>query len=114
MILSGIPALLLGACTYFPLKPCTEAGSFDTVPLAQGDMQCHQHKNAQGNWVNHGKFKQFHPNEKLAVEGEFRDGVKVGTWKIYNDKGEQTTELNYNDKGVLILGGGSSAGSSGK
>ena len=103
--LGMLPTLLsLAACTYAPLKPCTSAGSFDTVPLVKGDMQCNQHKNAEGDWVNNGKFVQYHPNGEVAVEGEFRDGVKVGTWRVYNDQGAQTTELNYNDRGVLILG----------
>lgn len=109
LLMTAVPLAFVG-CTYAPLKPCTVAGSFDTVPLVQsGDMQCHQKKNDQGIWVNHGKFKQYHPNEQVAIEGEFRDGVKVGRWMIYNDKGEQTTELNYNDKGVLVLGGSSGA-----
>lgn len=111
LLLAAVSWLPLGGCTYAPLRPCTEAGSFDTVPLVQGDMQCHQRRNDQGVWLNHGKFKQYHPNDQLAVEGEFRDGVKIGRWVVYNSKGEQTTELNYNDKGVLVLGGSTGAAS---
>jgi hypothetical protein len=52
-------------------------------------MKCHQRKDENGEYVNHGKFYQFDKKGRVAVEGEFRDGQRSGTWIQYDADGKK-------------------------
>lgn len=61
----------------------------------KGDKFCQQVEDSDGEWVNHGVFKQYYKNGKVAYEGGFVAGKKEGVWSFYNDKGEKKAEKFY-------------------
>jgi antitoxin component YwqK of YwqJK toxin-antitoxin module len=44
-----------------------------------------------------GPYKEFHPNEKVFIEGQFRNGRQDGEWKYYFDNGQLNRKANYKD-----------------
>lgn len=55
-------------------------------------MQCYQKKDANGNILNHGNFRQWYPGGSLALEGAFEEGKKNGLWVQYDEKGNRISE----------------------
>ena len=88
---------LLQACSI--AHPCAEAGDVTWTPMIKGDRQCRQAKQKDGTWVNQGKYMQWYPNGKLAIEGNFKAGKKDGVWMHYNEKGDKDAEK-YFEEGV--------------
>lgn len=76
-------------------RPCTEGGDLSGYETIKGNKQCVQRPAKDGRYRNDGKFMQWHPNGVLAVEGEFRDGQKHGTWVEYNTSGKPIRERYY-------------------
>ncbi len=76
---------LLSACAIG--HPCKESGDV-TFPgfTVKGDMRCKQ-KEFNGKWKNDGRFEQFHMNGILALEGNFKEGMKEGIWLYYAEDG---------------------------
>lgn len=99
--------LLLNGCALS--RPCSEGGDTNWVnpgyPI-KGDKKCHQIKGADGKFVNDGGFKWFYMNGKLALEGEFKNGLKSGIWTQYDEKtGRPIMEKNFvSGKEVLLPG----------
>jgi antitoxin component YwqK of YwqJK toxin-antitoxin module len=49
--------------------------------------------------VLHGTYKKYSMQGKIRMEGEYNHGVKVGTWKMYNEHGDLVRQEEYNDEG---------------
>lgn len=84
-------------------KPCTDGGDIQWDPPVKGNMQCHQRKDENGKYVNHGKFYQYDGKGRVAVEGEFRDGKRQGTWIQYDEKGQKIAKKWFH-KGIELPG----------
>ena len=85
-------AVLLGAGTLAcstTWKPCTDGGDVKWTPPVKGNMRCGQHKDATGKYVNHGKFYQFDEKGRIAVQGEFHEGLRSGTWTQFDAEGKK-------------------------
>ena len=39
-----------------------------------------------------------HPNGVIYYRGEYNQDKKVGLWTLYNEKGEEVNEINYDDE----------------
>jgi hypothetical protein len=85
-------------------RPCTEAGDLDHLPKVKGDKVCYQKEQPDGKFANHGAYIQRHMNGKIAVEGQFIDGRKVGYWHFYDEKGKKYAERFFTESGVEIMG----------
>jgi hypothetical protein len=80
-------------------KPCAEAGDLSWPTAIRGDRTCYQTRLKDGRVVNHGRYLQRYPDGKVAVEGDFLEGVKHGTWVQYGPNGMRVLEK-YFDHGV--------------
>jgi hypothetical protein len=101
-IFSAVGLFSLSACSM--TRPCTEAGDLDHIPKVKGDKVCYQREQPDGKFANHGAYIQRHMNGKIAVEGQFEDGRKVGYWHFYDDKGKKYAERFFTESGVEIIG----------
>lgn len=101
----GLLILSASGCAQAPYRPCSQAGDLTGLPLVQGDFRCQQKKLSDGSWVNHGTFKQLHPDGyTTALEGQFKDGTRIGKWMQYSPEGKLMAELYFDERGVLKLG----------
>ncbi|MGK5086490.1 hypothetical protein WDW86_02935 [Bdellovibrionota bacterium FG-2] len=89
--------LICSACSIS--RPCSEGGDVSWNPSIRGDRRCQKVQDPSGRYVNHGKFVQTYQSGKLALEGEFLDGKRNGTWVQYDEKGDKVMER-YFDHGV--------------
>jgi hypothetical protein len=81
-------------------KPCSEAGDVSWNPKIIGDKRCTQKTRKDGRTVNHGKFVQAYSSTgKIALEGEFFEGLKSGIWLHYAEDG-RLIAVKYFDQGV--------------
>lgn len=64
-----------------------------------GDRRCEQKKRPDGLFVNEGRYRAYHPNGVLALEGQFAEGVKDGVWSEYDLKGKRVLQKTF-EKGV--------------
>lgn len=85
-------------------RPCSEAGDLSDIPKIKGDKKCYQKKQKDGSYKNDGKFFQYHPNGNIALEGEFKDGEKNGTWTQYDEAGKKIA-VRYFENGVEYFRG---------
>lgn len=65
-----------------------------TAKMIQYDIERDEIKITEG--LKQGIWKGYHPNGKLAWEGEFLMGKKHGKWKIYDEDGNLIEEGDYN------------------
>jgi len=42
-----------------------------------------------------GSFKEYHPNGKVKMTGQFKKDKRDGTWKLYDETGKQIMKRNY-------------------
>lgn len=54
-------------------------------------------RDTDGDIVDHGTYRVFHPNGQLAEEGRFERGVRVGPWTWYHEDGSLRGECVYED-----------------
>lgn len=47
------------------------------------------------NGISHGRFASFHPNGKVLSEGNFIMGQRVGYFKIYDEHGNNASNLYF-------------------
>jgi hypothetical protein len=85
----ALATLLTSACSFKATRPCTDAGDPSREKAIRGTKQCQQVKTTTGQFVNHGEYREWHPNGKLALEGEYRAGRKHGRWYEYDDQGKK-------------------------
>lgn len=105
ILLAGVVIPCMSGCAQAPYRPCSQAGDLAGLPLVQGDFRCQQRKLPDGSWVNHGIFKQLHPDGyTTALEGQFKDGVRTGKWLQYSPQGKLISELYFDERGVLKVG----------
>jgi len=105
MVLLVLTALSTTACTSAPFRPCSQAGDLTGLPLVQGDFRCQQRQLKDGSWINHGTFKQLHPDGFTpALEGQFQDGIRIGKWMQYSAQGKLIAEFFFDSRGVLTVG----------
>jgi antitoxin component YwqK of YwqJK toxin-antitoxin module len=50
----------------------------------------------------HGPSKYYYQNGYVESEGEYKNGVKIGTWKNYMETGELISINEYNNNGQVI------------
>lgn len=89
----------LTGCITKPFKPCTAGGQparEGNVPF-QGIKRCYQEMNKEGMLVNHGKYREWYNNDKIALEGEYQMGKKSGRWIEYDQKGNKISDKYYQD-----------------
>lgn len=94
--------MLLPGCAFSPYKPCAAGGEpARDLPrdptgakpaVFRGTKQCHQYRTQDGVFVNHGQYREWHVNGKLALEGEYRSGRRHGKWIEYDDVGKTIGE----------------------
>ena len=51
----------------------------------------------KGEKIN-GDYIKFHENGQIAITGQFKNGLYIGTFKFYNEKGEITEKNKYNQE----------------
>lgn len=112
--MAGLIGLITAAagCATGSSHPCLEAGDppRDTETPFRGDRQCVQRKDPSGNYVNDGRYREWHPNGQLALEGMYRMGRKQGKWTLWDSQGRKIAEKYYED-GVEVSGPPSTADS---
>jgi antitoxin component YwqK of YwqJK toxin-antitoxin module len=45
--------------------------------------------------VAHGAYVEYHPNGKLKTQGQFENGLKVGTWTFYDEAGNMRSTAEF-------------------
>ena len=93
-LLCLVVAALLSACSS-TTKPCSAGGDTTWNPPIKGNRQCYQTKNADGKYVNQGKYVEWYKNGNMALEGQFKDGYKDGIWMQYDETGRKAMEKQF-------------------
>jgi hypothetical protein len=44
-----------------------------------------------------GSYKEYHPNGKVKMTGQFKKDKRDGTWRLYDDTGKQIMKRNYDE-----------------
>jgi hypothetical protein len=83
-------------------RPCTRGGELSWPSQIRGDKICQQTKLPDGRKVNHGRFVQRYGNGKIALEGEYNDGLMHGRWTQYSPEGKSLLEKNFHN-GIEIF-----------
>ncbi|WP_164020375.1 toxin-antitoxin system YwqK family antitoxin [Pyxidicoccus trucidator] len=52
-----------------------------------------------GTQLAHGAYVEYHPNGKLATQGQFSDGLKVGVWTFYDESGNKRSTAEFKSGG---------------
>ena len=97
MILALFCAGILSACTT-PRKPCSLGGDTDWDGRKfGGDKKCRQVQAKDGLYYNEGPYREYHRTGQIALEGEFKNGRKHGTWTEYDASGAKALVRTYED-----------------
>ena len=43
--------------------------------------------------VQHGRFASFHPNGQVLSEGQFRNGLREGYFRVYDESGKNIRNI---------------------
>lgn len=92
-------SFLAASCVSGPRRPCTDGGqpAWEKSPGWKGNRRCNQRRNTDGAWVNDGKYVEWFPDGKRALEGEYKMGVKTGKWFEWDEKGKLVSERWFED-----------------
>jgi antitoxin component YwqK of YwqJK toxin-antitoxin module len=52
---------------------------------------------SDNNFAADGKYREFHPNGKPFIEGQFKEGRQQGEWTYYFDNGQVNRKATYKD-----------------
>lgn len=85
---------LASGCVTLASHPCTQGGqpAFDDGKVGKGTKQCIQVKDTNGNYINQGKYIEWHKNGVRAIEGEYVGGFKTGKWIEWDNQGRKLKE----------------------
>lgn len=50
-----------------------------------------------------GPYVQWYPTGRMRVRGQWADGSKVGTWRCWNESGDQSIEIVWSESGGLLV-----------
>ncbi len=78
-------------------RPCTKGGELTWPSAIRGDKVCQQQKLPDGRKVNHGRFVQRHLNGKIALEGDYNEGLMHGRWTQFSPEGKPLLEKNFHN-----------------
>lgn len=96
-----VPLLILcavgPACATQAYRPCTRGGEPAREKPTRGTRQCVQYKDRNGQWANHGPYREWHLNGELASEGEYKWGKKQGKWQEWDETGKRISEKFFED-----------------
>lgn len=53
--------------------------------------------------ILHGTYRKFYVNGQVQVEGEYRNGKKIGEWKAYYENGNIESIVNYSDDALPFI-----------
>lgn len=84
--------LTASSCAFSRFKPCTDGGEPALTKPTGGTRQCVTQLGPNGKEQNHGGYREWHPNGKLAVEGEYYEGKKNGRWTEWDAEGKKLGE----------------------
>jgi hypothetical protein len=101
LIIALLGCMTTFACTTY--RPCSDGGDLSDLPKIKGNKECYQRPGPNGRYRNEGKFIQWHPDGSMAIEGEFRDGLKQGKWTEYDESGRIMSERIF-ENGVELSG----------
>ena len=75
----------------------------DDGVVSKGNRQCEQYRERTGKFINHGRYVEWYPSGKIALEGEYSAGVKSGKWIEWSEDGRNLSEKWY-ENGVVTPG----------
>ena len=58
--------------------------------------------NYTDNLLQDGIYSEWYESGQLRIKGQYKRGVKIGTWEYYNSEGEEIKTIEFDDKGNLI------------
>ncbi|MCP3143664.1 toxin-antitoxin system YwqK family antitoxin [Pyxidicoccus xibeiensis] len=70
------------------------AGTTQAGTKAEG-LSCVKANARAGTQTAHGAYVEYHPNGKKAAQGQFVDGLKVGTWTFYDEAGNKRSTAEF-------------------
>ncbi|MCM2279926.1 MAG: hypothetical protein NDJ89_17770 [Oligoflexia bacterium] len=82
-------------CVSVVQKPCSTGGDPARDKPFTGRIekkQCEQRRGKAGRDVNHGAYREWYPNGRLALEGEYREGARSGKWFEWDEQGKLLSE----------------------
>jgi antitoxin component YwqK of YwqJK toxin-antitoxin module len=65
--------------------------------LGEGSVEREVAHYSDNSFAADGSYKEFHPNGKPFIEGQFKNGRQVGEWKYYFDNGQLNRKMTYKD-----------------
>lgn len=94
-VVVGLGSLFLATGAMAAEKLSCPAGTKQAEFVSDGSRAVHcVRTDASGAQVKHGPALLFHPNGKLAAQGQFANGFRTGTWVDFDERGIklETTE----------------------
>ncbi|ABF88080.1 MORN variant repeat protein [Myxococcus xanthus DK 1622] len=83
-------------------------GASERLNCAEGTVQlgskeeglsCVKSGTKAGARTSHGAYVEYHPNGVKAAQGQFENGLKVGTWTFYDASGNKRGTAEFKDGG---------------
>ncbi|MCY1021690.1 toxin-antitoxin system YwqK family antitoxin [Pyxidicoccus sp. MSG2] len=74
------------------------AGTAQAGTKAEG-FTCVKANAKAGTQLAHGAYVEYHPNGKVSAQGQFVDGLKVGTWTFFDESGNKRSTAEFKDGG---------------
>jgi len=65
------------------------------------EQWCQVFQETEPPYLSHGQYKKWHPNGKLAIRGNFHEGLKTGEWITWDNKGAKI-EMELWESGQLV------------
>lgn len=66
-------------------------------PLGDGKVEREIARYSDNSYAADGFYREYHPNGKPFVEGQFKKGRQEGEWKYYFDNGQVNRKTTYKD-----------------
>ena len=79
-------------------KASCPAGTVQTGSKTEG-LTCSRVDAQLGRSTAHGPYVAYHPNGKLAAQGQFENGLKVGLWTFFDESGVLESTSEFKDGG---------------
>jgi antitoxin component YwqK of YwqJK toxin-antitoxin module len=79
-------------CSTTLYKPCSDGGDVSWEPALDkkkiGNRSCRQIQ-VRGKYLNDGQYYQYFPSGKIAIEGQFKNGLREGKWTQFDEDGKK-------------------------
>jgi antitoxin component YwqK of YwqJK toxin-antitoxin module len=91
------PVILLDEPEKVKVAPTVVTRQTIKEKLGEGSVEREVAHYSDNSFAADGSYKEFHPNGKPFIEGQFKKGRQEGDWKYYFDNGQLNRKMTFKD-----------------